>query len=252
MLWVLICESCSLWCGASGEGRPINKLVFEVDYDSDVAASVESLARSLAQRVMTGSFQDAGQAARELDMLARMTTGVAKARSVAAYCRMLLKAGLPIILTGWHRDVYEVWLRELAEFKPVMYTGSETPKQKDKSEKAFMRGDTNLLIMSLRSGEGLDGLQYRSCNIVHGEFDWSPKVHDQITWRLDRPGQPADEVTAHYPYVNEGSDPVLMGVLGLKADQSRGILNPLQGATPVHSDVSRVKLLAEQYLRGQA
>jgi hypothetical protein len=234
------------------EGRPINKLVFEVDYDEEVAASVEDLARKLAQRVMTSSFTDAGQAARELDMLARMTTGVAKAKSVAAYCRMLLKAGLPIILTGWHRDVYEIWLRELAEFKPVMYTGSETPVQKDRAEKAFVGGDTNLFIMSLRSGTGLDGLQKRSCNVVHGEFDWSPKVHDQITWRLDRPGQPEDEVTAHFPYVNSGSDPVIMGVLGLKADQSRGILNPLEGAKPVHSDVSRVKQLAERYLAGAA
>jgi hypothetical protein len=234
------------------EGRPINKLVFEVDYDDDVAASVEDLAKTLAQRVMSGSFVDSGQAARELDMLARMTTGVAKARSVAAYCRMLLKAGLPIILTGWHRDVYDIWLRELAEFKPVMYTGSETPAQKDRSEKAFVNGDSNCFIMSLRSGTGLDGLQKRSCNVVHGEFDWSPKVHDQITWRLDRPGQPADEVTAHFPFVTRGSDPVVMGVLGLKADQSRGILNPLEGVKQTHSDASRVKELAEWYLRGGA
>lgn len=96
----------------------------------------------------------------------------------------------------------------------------------------------------------MDGIQKRSCHVVHGEFDWSPKVHDQITWRLDRPGQPEDEVTAHFPYVSSGSDPVVMGVLGLKADQSRGILNPLEGVKPVHSDVSRVKLLAERYLNG--
>ncbi|WP_454629603.1 SNF2-related protein [Bradyrhizobium cenepequi] len=232
------------------EGRPINKLVFEVEYDDEKAQSVVDLAVALAQRVMTGGFTESGQAARELDMLARMTTGVAKARSVAAYCRMLVKSGPPIILTGWHRDVYEIWLKELAEFNPVMYTGSESPTQKDAAEREFVSGRSQIMIMSLRSGTGLDGLQKRACNVVHGEFDWSPKVHDQITWRLDRPGQPEPEVTAHFPYVNCGSDPVIMGVLGLKADQSRGILNPLEGAKPVHSDVSRVKALAERYLAG--
>jgi CO dehydrogenase/acetyl-CoA synthase gamma subunit (corrinoid Fe-S protein) len=76
--------------------------------------------------VLSGSFTERGQAARELDIQARRITGLAKARYVAAYVRILIKSGTPVLLAGWHRDVYDVWLDELAEFNPVMYTGSET------------------------------------------------------------------------------------------------------------------------------
>lgn len=231
------------------QGRPVNTITIEVDHDEKVEQDSLALARTLAGRVVSGSFVERGQAARELDSLARMVTGVAKARSVAAYVRILLKAGKPIVLAGWHRDVYEIWLKELAEFNPVLYTGSESTAQKDRAKESFIKGETNLFIISLRSGVGLDGLQRRCSTVVIGELDWSPKVHEQIIGRLDRPGQLDDEVTAIYLFTNSGSDPTVMGVLGLKASQSRGIVDPMSGVVTVHSDESRIRKLAESYLQ---
>lgn len=229
-------------------GRPVNTIVHSVPYDEDVAAASEELARALALKVTTGSFVERGQAARELDMLARQTTGVAKARHVAAVVRILLAAGTPVILAGWHREVYEIWLDALAEFEPALYTGSETAAGKDKSKARFVSGETNLLILSLRSGSGLDGLQARCCTVVFGELDWSPKVHEQVVGRVDRPGQPETEITAIYCVTDQGSDPVIVGMHGLKGAQARGITDPLAGVQHVHSDESRIRLLAERYL----
>lgn len=42
------------------------------------------------------------------------------------------------------------------------------------------------VIMSLRSGAGVDGLQKHSRVAVFGERDWSPQVHEQCIGRIRR------------------------------------------------------------------
>src|SRR3546814_2426589 len=56
------------------------------------------------------------------------------------------------------------------------------------------------MIISNRSGKGLDGLQGYCTEIVKGELDYSPQVHKQLIGRLRRPGM-VDPVTAHYLHV---------------------------------------------------
>lgn len=226
---------------------PINKIVFTVEYDESEAEKSEQLARTLAIKTVSGSFMERGQAARELDALARHTTGVSKARHVAAFVRILLEGGEAVLLSGWHRDVYDIWMRELAEFNPVMYTGTESPVKKEEAKRAFMAGETKLFIISNRSGIGLDGLQHCCTTVVVGELDWSPKVHDQLIARVDRDGQPS-QVTAYFPVCDFGSDPVIIDILGLKSSQAHGIMNPLEGVEDQHSDESRMKKLAESFL----
>lgn len=230
------------------QGRPVNTLVIPVDSDEAVERENEDLARQLAVRVVSGSFTSRGQAARELDAFARMVTGIAKARGVAAYVRILLEAGKPVILAGWHREVYELWLRELAEFRPVMYTGTESPAQKDKAKAAFIAGETDLFILSLRSGSGLDGLQQRCSTVCIGELDWTGQIYEQIIGRVDRPGQTAAEIEALFFVSDSGSDPIVMAVNGLKKSQASGIVDPLKGVAEIYSNESRIKLLAERYL----
>lgn len=230
-------------------GRPVNTITVEVDYDEEVEKEASALTRMLAQKVLTGSFVERGQAARELDIHTRMLTGIGKAHSVAAYVRMILKGGGgPVILAGWHREVYQIWLDELAEFRPVMHTGTETATQKEKAVEAFCRGETDLFIISLRSGAGIDGLQHRCSTVVVGELDWSPKVHEQLVGRIDRPGQ-SKEVTAIYLHTDWGSDPLVLSVLGVKSSQARGITNPMAGVEQVFTDESRIRLLAERFLQ---
>ncbi|WP_192847117.1 C-terminal helicase domain-containing protein, partial [Aureimonas sp. AU4] len=200
-----------------------------------------------ALRVTTGSFVERGEAARQLDMFARRITGLAKARSVAAMVRLIVQSGEPVLLAGWHRDVYDIWQDVLADLRPVLYTGTESQSQKDKAKAAFMAGETDLMIISLRSGAGLDGLQHRCSTVVFGEFDWSPQVHRQVVGRVRRPGQQR-QVEAIYMHTDDGSDPLIIETLGVKSSQSRGILDPLKGVEHVHSDESRLQRLAARYL----
>lgn len=226
----------------------LSKTVIEVDWDDGAVMSDRDLQRRLAQRVLAGGFHDRGQAARELDMLMRQETGIAKARSVAAYVRTLAEAGEAVLVGAWHREVYRILNERLADLNPVMFTGSESAAAKKRSKAAFVGGDTNIMLMSLRAGAGLDGLQHRAAHVVYGELDWSPQVHTQFTGRLNRRGQ-RRRVTAHYLYTDGGSDPAIMSTLGLKASQSHGILNPYGGmgeATPVNE--GRIKELARLVL----
>lgn len=226
---------------------PINKIVHTVGYDEKEVEKADEIARKLAIKVTSGSFMERGQAARELDMFVRHSTGVAKAKSVAEYVKILLENNEPVLLAGWHREVYDIWMEELKEYKPMLYTGSESPTQKEATKQAFITGETNLMIISLRSGVGLDGLQHRCRTVIFGELDFSPKIHDQVIGRVDRDGQ-EEQVTAIFLVSDCGSDPLIIDLLGLKASQSHGIINPLESVSEQYSDESRMKLLAERYL----
>ncbi len=228
---------------------PVNKIVVPVDYDEEVLKESNEISRALALKVLDPSiaWQERGKAALDLDLRVRRDTGISKAKSVAAFVRMIVEGGEKVLLAGWHRDVYDIWLKELEDLKPVMYTGSETAAQKDAAKNSFVEGDAKVMIMSLRSGAGLDGLQ-KACHVaVIGEFDWSPKVHDQFIGRLDRDGN-EHQVTAFYTASDYGSDPPMLQVLGLKQAQSHGIMNPGILAEQQYSDESRVKLIAERFL----
>ena len=226
---------------------PPNVIDLEVDWDNGAARHEEAITRALAMTVLRGDFVEAGRAARELDLKMRQLTGVAKARSVAAYVKLLLKDADRVLLAGWHREVYSIWQQELAEFQPVLYTGSETAAGKARSVESFTTGESRVMMISLRSGAGLDGLQYHCREVVFGELDWSPQVHHQVIGRLRRPGQ-AHQVAAHYLHTNEGSDPVLLETLGIKSDQSRGLTDPGLAPAARFTDDSRIKRLAQHVL----
>jgi len=222
---------------------PLNTVDWQVPWNDGAAEDAEALFKTLALTVLEGSFVQAGQAARELDMRMRLVTGMAKADQVAAYVDLLLKDTDRVLLAGWHRDVYDVWMRALGHHNPVMYTGTETPAKKGRSVEAFTKGAARVMLISLRSGAGLDGLQEYCTDVVFGELDWSPQVHKQVTGRLRRPGQ-RKQVTAHYLHTAGGSDPVIMDMLGIKADQSRGIVDPMLGIEARQQDDSRLRKLA--------
>lgn len=230
----------------------VSRIIEYVSHDAAAVQSIEDLARKLAIRATTGSFVERGQAARELDMMVRQATGVSKAKAVAQFVRLMVEAGEAVLLVGWHRAVYDTWLEELADLKPAMYTGTESASQKDREKERFLSGDTDVLIMSLRSGAGLDGLQARCSVLVVGELDWSPGIHQQIIWRLDREGQ-ENPVTAFFLVSEEGSDPPIMDVLGIKASEANRIVDPHLGVQKAEDDMSNLRRLVDRYLkRGKA
>ncbi len=195
-------------------------------------------------------------AAGELDWKLRQATGIAKAPYVADFVKMLIESGVrKVLLLGWHRETYEIWKSKLKAYAPEMYTGSESPRQKEKAFDLFNDPESKcqVLMMSLRAGAGLDGLQYGVCTtIVHGELDWSPAVHDQCNGRPHRDGQ-TSEVTAYYMLSDEGSDPVISDMLGIKRAQIEGVRDPMGAIVEKAVDGgSRIRKLAEQLLEKRA
>ena len=225
----------------------VSRIVEHVDYDAKAVASIEELAKKLAIRATTGSFVERGAAVRELDMMVRQATGVSKAKAVAQFVRLMVEAGEPVLLAGWHRDVYRIWLEELQDLQPAMYTGSESPAQKEREKQRFLSGETDVMIISLRSGAGLDDLQHRCSVLVVGELDWSPGVHQQLIWRIDREGQ-KNPVTAFFLVSEEGSDPPIMDVLGIKASEAHHVVDPSLGVQQTDNDTSNLKRLVQHYL----
>ena len=119
----------------------------------------------LAKVILSSTQEFQGQklrATEEFNIMMRQATGIAKAPYVAEFVRMLVESGESVMLYGWHRDVYNIWLERLAEFNPVMYTGTEGPAAKERSKQAFLNDESKVFISSLRSSAGLDGLQYHS------------------------------------------------------------------------------------------
>jgi SNF2 family DNA or RNA helicase len=227
----------------------VNRIMHTIEHDEKAMNEASKNAIQLAIDVLTASDKDRGEAALKLDGHLRRATGVAKAKSVAAWVRVLLEAGEKVLLMGWHRDVYDIWMEELKEFAPVMFTGSENPNEKQKSKDAFVEGDSKVLMMSLRSGAGLNDLQTASKYIVFGELDWSPAVHEQAIGRLNRDGS-IGPVTSVFLVINDGSDPKMAEILGLKIQQAHGIVNPDQIFGPVTTSIdNRIVQMAEEFLK---
>ena len=188
-------------------------------------------------------------ASRELSWRLRQATGLAKAPFVADFVRMIVESGERVVLYGWHREVYRIWMERLANLSPVLYTGSETPREKDVAKEDFLAGRARILVMSLRSGAGLDGLQAACRTVVHGELDWAYGVHEQGEGRVYRDGQ-SDPVLSYFLTTDVGSDPVVMDALGIKREQLEGVRDPNAALVrKLQIDPERVKRLAEAYLQ---
>lgn len=222
-----------------------------IDSDTRILAQTDGRAFELARIVLDRNKQPKGakfQASEELSGLVRQQTGIAKAAFVAEFVSLLCESGEKVLLFGWHHEVYGIWRAKLAHLKPVFFTGMESPTQKEAAKRAFVEGDAQVLVMSLRAGAGIDGLQKVCRTVVFGELDWSPGVHEQATGRIYRDGQ-ADPVVAYYLLAEDGSDPIVADVLGVKRGQIEPVRNPGGATDLVQVDEDRVRRLAEDYLR---
>lgn len=232
---------------------PITVVPHSIDCDESVLDKMKGQAIELAKLILRQKQDFRGQkmqAAGQFDMKMRQATGIAKAPYVCEFVKFLIQeSDEPVVLFGWHREVYEIWLEKLKEFNPVMYTGSETATQKEASKQALISGKSKVLIISLRAGAGVDGLQ-DVCHIgVFGELDWSPGVHEQCIGRIHRDGQ-EDNTLIYYLMSTGGSDPIMSDVLGLKKQQIEGVRDPNQElVTKLQIEEEYIKRLAEKFLK---
>lgn len=235
----------------------LTRVPHHVDSDEREINKVADAAAELARIILAQTEDHRGQklqAAQEISWKLRQATGIAKAPYVANFVRMLVETGEKVVLYGWHREVYALWMAMLRDLDPVLYTGSESATQKQAALEQFTKGGSRVLIMSLRAGAGVDGLQHHARTVVFGELDWSPGVHEQCMGRLHRDGQ-AHQVVAYFLIADHGSDPVIADVLGVKREQVEVIRDPnAELVEHLQVDPDHIKKLAAQFLqqRGKA
>lgn len=230
----------------------ISTVPYMIEADPEALNSVSFSCAELAKIVLAQGEGYRGQkmhASEELSNKLRQATGIAKAPYVAEFVRLLVESGEQIVLYGWHREVYGIWLDRLKDLNPVLYTGSETPVQKEESKRKFIDGESKVLIISLRAGAGLDGLQKACRTVVFGELDWSPGVHEQCLGRVARDGQ-NDPVIAYFLISESGADPIMVDVLGIKKQQVDGVkADSVELIEHLQSDGGHIRRLAEEFLR---
>lgn len=225
-----------------------------IDSNPEAIRRVETQAAALAEIILSRSAAgiDKMNAEQQLSVMLRKVTGIAKALYCARFIEMLVQSGEKVLVACWHRQVYELMTAHFdsphVRIPWVMFTGSETPVQKEAAKQKFISGDAQVLLMSLRSGAGVDGLQHHCKCVVIAEMDWSPAVHEQFIGRVHRDGQ-QDGVVAYYLISEDGSDPLMAEVLGVKKAQSAGIRSPDHGIVEkVQMDGEHIKRLARQFL----
>lgn len=230
---------------------PLEKIVHEIDADPRTLNQLSGNAVALARIVLQTGEKYRGQkmqAAGEFDTIMRQATGIAKAPYVAEFVRLLLESGEPVVLFGWHRAVYQIWMEKLVQYNPVLYTGTESATQKDESKRKFLAGESKVLILSLRSGAGLDGLQEVCRLSVFGELDWSPGVIEQCMGRPHRDGQ-TRPCAAYLLVSDHGSDPIMAEVLGVKREQIESVRNPDTAlAERINTGEAHLRKLAHDFL----
>jgi hypothetical protein len=229
------------------------KVPHRIDANLSELDKVSANCAELARTILKQNEKFRGEKMQASEMFAnllRQATGIAKAPYVAEFVRLLVENGEPVVLYGWHREVYSIWLDKLWELRPLMYTGSESVVAKNYAKNEFMAGRTKVLIMSLRSGAGVDGLQGIGRTVVFGELDWSPGVHEQCIGRIHRDGQ-KDKVLAYYLMAEHGSDPEVARALGMKKEQIEGLRQekPEELVSRLQTDGGHIRRLAEMYLQ---
>lgn len=242
---------------ASGIPKPkCNPIQQFVPSDPEILEQLQGNAMEMARLIVDQAThpKERFRLAGELDWRLRQATGIAKAPFVADYIKLLLDGGRDkVLLFGWHLDVYAMWAELLAAYQPRFYTGRQSAAAKDRAVDAFIDdGDCRLLVMSLRSGAGLDGLQEVCSTAVVGELDWSPAVQTQAIGRVARPGQ-LDEVDAFFCVTDAGADPFMIETLDIKALQAHEFINPdkpIDNPSPLEQQAQRDRItrLAADFL----
>jgi hypothetical protein len=252
------------------EGNGVVNEIIELDASLSDLADANKMLKILALGILELRVGDSAKAQRDFDIKMRHATGVAKAKPVAEFVKMLLETEERVMITAWHREVYEIYQRELKDYGIAMVTGTETPIQKANNIERFLKDEgqdrARILIISHISGAGIDELQYKCSILVNGELAWSRKVHEQILQRLDRPGQ-VNIVKNYWPIINDGSDPLMVNLHVVKDVQANGFLGidksefdlkmrEYSGADSAEGEIFEkngpedvIKLMAQKYLK---
>lgn len=121
----------------------------------------------------------------------RKAVGDKKTPHAIEYLKERLEEGGKILAFAFTRTVIEDVTEGLKEFGARKLYGGLTPKQFSKAVNDFINDPTCRVLVAQynAAGEGTDGLQYATRDVVMLEEEWVPGLWDQAVSRLRRIGQ---------------------------------------------------------------
>ena len=114
----------------------------------------------------------------------------------------LLDGNIPVMVVAYHRDVINALMHIFRKFNPVKIDGSVVGRAKDLARDKFNNGQTNLLVIQIKSAVGIN-LQKRCCTAVYVETSYDPMQVKQSLDRIRRMGQ-KNAMNAYF-FVAKGS-----------------------------------------------
>jgi len=180
----------------------------------------------------------------------RHLTGYSKVNPCIDFCMEFLgSTDDRLCIFVHHHDVAALLQAKLAELmkaldltSPVNLVGLD-PQVREARKNSWLESNSRVLILStLASGEGLDGLQTVCHELITLEREWNPANEDQVEGRFSRIGQEANKITNTF-FVAIGTIDEEFAKL---VEQKREIVNKtLDGEAIEWKESSIIKELAE-------
>lgn len=161
----------------------------EIRPDEKLADLLRRMDNDLAAAFISGEI---GMEDERLSTYVRLS-GLAKAPAIIRHAKQYLNL-LPsnkLVLMCWHRDVIEMYCRELKAYGAITFTGSDNQKKRFEKEKQFETDfHTRVAVCQIiASGEAVD---FSAANTLFmAEKSWSPKDNEQAYMRIMGPAQRA-------------------------------------------------------------
>lgn len=181
----------------------------------------------------------------------RHLTGYAKIDPCLDYCMDFLASTDTdrLLVFCHHRDVAQILadkltpvMAELDMSAPVNLVGLDA-SVRERLKDEWLKTNSRVLILStLASGEGLDGLQTVSHQLVALEREWNPANEDQVVGRVCRIGQEAQSIE-HIIFVAVGTIDEKFAEIVEKKRQS--VDEALDGTAPAWDESEILMELAE-------
>lgn len=93
-----------------------------------------------------------------------------------------------ILVFAWHREVCELLLENLKQFKPGLVMGGTKSNAREKYFEQFLKGARKLLILNIAAAARGYNLQ-RADRCIFPEFSWSDELNKQCEKRASRRGR---------------------------------------------------------------
>lgn len=121
---------------------------------------------------------------------ARQQLGESKIADSIKIIKDLLETKEKVVVFAYHRHICRLLVEGLTDYKPVLYYGGISDKEKDKAIHDFTKADSRVFVGNINAcGTGIDGLQHSCDTCVFVELVWTPALIEQAVSRLNRIGQ---------------------------------------------------------------